>query len=61
MDDIDEKVLLARMDERTKNIEKSLKEFVRRDEFMPVKLIAFGLIGASTIALLSAVLATVIV
>ncbi len=58
---MDDKELLIRMDERLKNIEDSMDNLVRKDEFLPVKLIAFGLIGASTIGLLSAIMSGVLV
>ena len=58
------KVLLARIDERTKNLEKELKEisekldkdYVSRDEFAPIKKIVYGMVG---VILLAAVVAMV--
>jgi len=64
------KVLLARIDERTKNLEKELKEisekldkdYVSRDEFAPIKKIVYGMVGvillAAAVAMVNLVITT---
>ena len=42
--------LLARIDERVKHVEKMIQDFVTQMEFVPVKMIAFGLAGITLAA-----------
>lgn len=51
---------IARVDERTKYIVEALPNFVTKDEFSPVKAIAFGLVGLVCITVLGALIAAVV-
>lgn len=42
-------------------IEKTIKGFVSKEEFGPVKLISFGLVGLILVAVITAMLSTVII
>ena len=57
--------LLIRIDERTKTMADELKDvkgsMVSRPEFTPVKLIAYGLVALVLTAVLTAVIAQVVV
>lgn len=55
-DTTDLKVCLARVEEHMKSIDKSLKSFVTKDQFAPVKVIAYGLAGTSLIFMLNQIL-----
>lgn len=64
----DEQGLLGRLDERTKAIskrlertEQSLQDYVTKDRYKPVELIAYGLVGGVVITVLGALLAQIIV
>jgi len=62
------KVLLGRIDERTKSLEKDIKEisakldrdYVSRDEFAPIKRIVYGMVSiilvASVVAMVNLVI-----
>ena len=62
------KVLFARIDERTKNLEKELKsistkldrDYVTKEEFDPVKTAVYGLIGIILITVVGYLLKLVI-
>jgi hypothetical protein len=56
----DDEHLLARIDERVKHIEHMVEDFVRRHEFQPVKLIAYGTVAMLLSALLAAIVAQVL-
>ena len=55
-----EEELLARMDERLKHLEAMVAQLVHRAEFMPVKMIAFGLAGLLLSSLVAAIVAQVL-
>jgi len=52
--------LLIRIDERTKNIEEKLPKFVTKSEFLPVRLIAYGLVSILCVCVIGAVVELVI-
>ena len=52
----EDRLLLARLDERTRAIHQQLGTFVTRDSFRPVMLIAYGMMATVALALLGAVL-----
>tara|TARA_Y100000310_G_C20360120_1_gene658582 strand:+ start:389 stop:619 length:231 start_codon:yes stop_codon:yes gene_type:complete len=56
-----DRMLLARLDERTQNIEDKLETFVTKESFHPVKLIAYGLIGTIALGVITAILKSVII
>jgi len=51
---------IARIDERTKYIKENLEKFVTKDEFLPVKRIVYGLVGAILTAVVLGGLALII-
>lgn len=57
--------ILARMDERLKNVQADVVDIkvacVTRDEFEPIKRVVYGLVGATLITVVGAILALVIV
>ncbi len=53
-DDNDEHVLLARIDERLRHIERMIDDFVTRIEFAPIKALVFGLAGLMLSAVVAA-------
>ena len=56
----EDRLLLARLDERTHAIHQQLEKFVTRDSFRPVMLIAYGMMASIALALLGAVLESVL-
>lgn len=56
----EDRLLLARLDERTHAIHQQLGKFVTRDSFRPVMLIAYGMMASIALALLGAVLESVL-
>ncbi len=56
-----DRMLLARLDERTQNIEDKLETFVTKESFIPVRIIAYGLIGTIGIGVVAAILKSIIV
>ena len=56
----EETELLARIDERVKHIETMVADFVRRHEFRPVQMIAFGMVALLLSSLVAAIVAQVI-
>ena len=56
----EETELLARIDERVKHIETMIADFVRRHEFRPVQMIAFGMVALLLSSLVAAIVAQVI-
>ena len=52
--------LLARIDERVRHIERMVQDFVTQMEFVPVKMIAFGLAGVVLAAVIAALVAQVL-
>lgn len=56
----DDEHLLARIDERVKHIEHMVAEFVRRHEFKPVQMIAFGMVALMLSSLIAAIVAQVL-
>lgn len=56
----DDEHLLARIDERVKHIEHMVQEFVRRHEFKPVQMIAFGMVALLLSSLVAAIVAQVL-
>ena len=56
----EETELLARIDERVKHIETMVADFVRRHEFRPVQMIAFGRVALLLSSLVAAIVAQVI-
>ncbi len=52
--------VLARIDERTKNIEEKLANLVTMDRFLPVERIVYGSVGTALMILLGAVVYSVI-
>ena len=56
----DDPHLLARIDERLRHIEKMVEDFVTQMEFVPVKMIAFGLAGVVLAAVIAALVAQVL-
>lgn len=56
----DDEYLLVRIDERVKHVESMLAEFVRRHEFRPVQLIAFGMVALLLSSLVAAIVAQVL-
>ena len=56
----EDRLLLARLDERTRAIHQQLETFVTRDSFRPVMLIAYGTMASMALALLGAVLEQVL-
>lgn len=59
-DDDDEHVLLARIDERLRHIERMIDDFVTRIEFAPIKALVFGLAGLMLSAVVAALVSTVV-
>ena len=64
----DEHGLLGRLDERTEaiskrleRIEQSFQDYVTKDRYKPVELIAYGLVSGVVITVLGALLAQIIV
>jgi len=53
--------ILARVDERTRNIEARLDWFVTKDEFAPVRRIVYGAVGVALTILAVALLGLVVV
>jgi hypothetical protein len=49
--------MLVRIDERTKGLD---AKYVRRDEFLPVQKIVYGLTGIVLVSMLAALLALVL-
>ena len=60
MTEHDDEHLLARVDERVRHIEKMIEDFVRRQEFRPIQLAVFGMIGLLLSAIIAAIVAQVI-
>lgn len=56
----EDRLLLARLDERTRAIHQQLETFVTRDSFRPVMLIAYGTMASAALALLGAVVERVL-
>ena len=52
--------LLARIDERVRHIEHMVEDFVTQMEFIPIKLIVFGLVGICLTGILVAIVAQVL-
>ena len=52
---------IYRIDERTRHIETSMKKMVTQDEFLPVKMIVYGMVGFILLAILGAIVSFVIV
>ena len=52
--------LLARIDERVRHIEHMVEDFVTQMEFIPIKLIVFGLVGICLTGVLAAIVAQVL-
>ena len=57
----DETQMLARIDERVKHLERLVEELVTRIEFAPIKAIVFGLAFLMLSAVVTALVASVIV
>lgn len=59
------KSLLARLDERSVNVERSIEEikekletgYVGREEFKPIRLVVYGLVGVILVAFVTGVIA----
>lgn len=47
---------VAVLKEKVANIEEKISDFVTKDEFGPVKIIAFGLIGLMAVAVVAALM-----
>ena len=56
----EDRMLLARLDERTQAIHQQLEKFVTKESFRPVMLIAYGMMASIALALLGAVLESVL-
>ena len=56
----EDRLLLARLDERTHAIHQQLEKFVTRDSFRPVMLITYGMMASIALGLLGAVLEMVL-
>lgn len=56
----DDPHLLARIEERVGHIDRMMTEFVRKHEFRPVQLIAFGMVGVLLSSILAAVVASLL-
>ena len=56
----EDRVLLARLDERTRAIHERLEAFVTKESFRPVMLIAYGMMASVGLGLLGAVLEKVL-
>ena len=56
----EDRVLLARLDERTRAIHDRLEEFVTKESFRPVMLITYGMMASIALGLLGAVLEKVL-
>lgn len=59
--DLGTRDLLIRLDERTTTILQRMDNLVTQQEFQPVKQIAYSLVGFVLLAVLGAVMATVII
>lgn len=57
---LDDRDLLARLDERVKHIEQMVQQLVTRVEFVPVKMIAFGLAALILCSVIAAIVASVL-
>lgn len=57
MDDHD---LLVRIDERTSTLHERMGQMVTRKEFIPVRSIAFGLVGLVMVAVIGALINVII-
>ena len=56
----EDRVLLARLDERTRAIHDRLERFVTKESFRPVMLITYGMMASVALGLLGAVLEKVL-
>ncbi len=56
----EDRVLLARLDERTRAIHDRLEQFVTKETFRPVMLITYGMMASVALGLLGAVLEKVL-
>lgn len=56
----EDRMLLARLDERTRAIHDRLGNFVTKETFRPVMLIAYGMMASIALALLGAVIKSVL-
>ena len=56
----EDRVLLARLDERTRAIHDRLEQFVTKETFRPVMLITYGMMAAIALGLLGAVMKSVL-
>lgn len=48
--------LIARLDERVKNLERQFKNFISQDRFKPVEMITYGLAGGVLLTVLGLLL-----
>ena len=58
--DGEDRMLLARLDERTRAIHDRLEQFVTKETFRPVMLITYGMMASVALGLLGAVLEKVL-
>lgn len=59
-DVVELRVVVARLETVVERLEDGLLKFVTKDQFLPVKLIAYGIAGGTLFAVLTAILITVI-
>lgn len=62
-----DRTLLTRLDERTQNmktemgeLKKEFEDYVRREEFMPVKMLVFGMVAIALTAIVTALVALIV-
>ena len=58
--DGEDRMLLARLDERTRAIHEQLEKFVTKETFRPVMLITYGMMASIALGLLGAVMEKVL-
>lgn len=58
-EDESQEITLARIDERTENILQRMDTFVTRDEFAPVRMLAFGFAGLVLLGFIGALISAV--
>ncbi len=56
----EDRLLLARLDERTRAIHEQLEKFVTKETFRPVMLITYGMMASMALGLLGAVIKSVL-
>ena len=56
----EDRLLLARLDERTRAIHQQLEKFVTKETFRPVMLITYGMMASMALGLLGAVIKSVL-